>query len=153
MLLFKLNQFIVDRSLMIKHPSGHSHETTESLLNILNQLVEGGFLKNNRIFILQELDWSQNERFIRDICSMRNLERLDLWDCELTMEDLLSVFRSCLKLVELRLKNIGSSPDVHLDSCPTLMTKEQIEEEYNELMLGFQRLRDFENKVMMELLR
>ena len=93
----------------VKRTSGHSDETTESLLKVLNQLAEGEFLKNNRIFILKELDWSHNDQFIQDICSMKNLERLDLWDCELTMEDLVSVFRSCSKLMELRLKDMEMS--------------------------------------------
>jgi hypothetical protein len=97
MLLFKLNELIVDRSLTFKRPSGHSDETTESLLNIFNQLAEGGFLKNNRIFTLKELDWSLNDQFIRDICSMKNLERLDLLDCELTRRDLLNVFSVLLQ--------------------------------------------------------
>ena len=82
---------------------------------------------------------------------MKKLEMLDLWDFKLSNEDLLSVFRSCSNLVELRFKDFGSSPDVHLDLCPTLMTKEQKDEEYKELVLGLNRLRNIEMKVMMEL--
>ena len=123
MLLFKLNEFIVDRSLTIKHPSGLSNETATCLFNIFNQLAEGGLLNNNRLFILNELDWSLNDQFILNICSMKKLEMLDLWDFKLSNEDLLSVFRSCSNPVELRFKGLRSSPDVHLDLCPILMTK------------------------------
>jgi hypothetical protein len=146
MLLFKLNELIVVRSLTFKCPSGHSDETTESLLNIFNQLAEGGFLKNNRIFTLKELDWSLNDRFIQDICSMKNLEGLDLLDCELTREDLLSVFRSCPKLMELRIKTFRSS-------ATSKTIKPMNQEEYNELQLGFKRLRLYDIKVIIEQLR
>ncbi len=109
MLLYKFNEIIVDRSLTIKCQSSHSDETTESLLNIFFRLAEGGFLNNNRIFILKELDWSHDDRFIRDICSMKKLERMDLLDSELTMKDLGSVLRSCTRLVKLCLKAMEMS--------------------------------------------
>jgi hypothetical protein len=141
----QLNALIIDRSLTIKRPSGHSHETTESLLSILHQLAEGGCLKNNQIFILKDLDWSHNDPFIQDVCSMKNLEKLDLLDCEVTRKDLLSVFRSCPKLMELRIKDFGYSP--------TLNTIEQFKEEANELELDYKRLRLFDINVMMEQLR
>jgi hypothetical protein len=109
MLLFKFNEIIIDRSLTIKRPTGHSDETTESLLYIFFQLAQGGFLNTNRIFILHELDWSHDDQFIRDICSMKNLESLDLLDCELTMKDLGSVLRSCSGLTKLCLKGMEMS--------------------------------------------
>ena len=144
---------IVDRSLTIKRTSGHSDETTESLLNIFNQLAEGGFLKNNRTFILKELDWSHNDRFIQAICSMKNLERLDLWDCEMTFEDNVTVFRSCSKLMELHIKDYGCKPNVHDDSHPTLREREEREEQINDFNLGIKRLRLRRIKVDIEQLR
>ena len=40
---------------------------------------------------------------------MENLERLNLSVCELTMEDILSVFQSCSKLTKLCLKDMEMS--------------------------------------------
>ena len=138
---------------MIKRTSCHSDETTESLLNILHQLAEGGFLKNNRIFILKELDWSHNDRFIQDICSMQNLERLDLWECEVTITDLASVFRSCSKLMDLLIKDYASEPDVPRDSYPSSKEIEQDDKEFNDFSLGKKRLRLCEVKVYHEELK
>ena len=77
---------------------------------------------------------------------MKNLERLDLLDCELTRRDLLSVFRSCSELMELRIKTYRSSA-----TSKTVGPMNQ--EEYNELQLARKRLRLFDVKEIMEHLR
>jgi hypothetical protein len=142
----ELNDLFVYRSLTIKHTSGHSDETTKSLVNILHHLAEDRFLESNRILTLRELDWSHNDQFIQVICSMKKLERLDLWDCELTIDNHISVFLSCPKLVELRIKTIGSHRN------PT-SKKRKCKDDSNELMLGLKRLTVHDIRVLEEMER
>ena len=55
-----------------------------------------------------------------------------------------------MKKEHLKEDSNGSSPEAHLDSCPPSKTREKIEEECNELMLGFQRLGEIESKALMD---
>jgi ribosome-binding ATPase YchF (GTP1/OBG family) len=75
-----------------------------------------------------------NYRILRDICSMNNLEKLDLIYNELTLEDLAQLFRSCPKLTKLQLTSFQlnkqeKDKDEGLD-----------EELKHQLRSGFQRL-------------
>ena len=102
----------------------------------MEYLVDRGFLENNRLLRVS-LDWltmGANYRILRDICSMNNLEKLDLIYNELTLEDLALLFRSCPKLNNLQLTNFQlnkqeKEKDEGLD-----------EELKNQLRPGFQRL-------------
>jgi hypothetical protein len=130
-----LSQFLVSfnnsftRSLTINSPGNNSAK--KSLLKILERLVDGGYLKNNRHLVVK-FNWSCSSRFIRDICSMKNLEKLSLWDCELALEQLAQLFWSCPKLVELSLK-------------PFLCTRLGMDKKLkNHLRPGFQKLRRLE---------
>ena len=49
------------------------------------------------------------------ICSMRELETLNLWHTELTLEDLAHVFMSCSKITNLSIWTIVQMVDLHYD--------------------------------------
>ena len=49
----------------------------ESFLKILERLAEEGYLQNNRKLDV-DFDFSSNSRFVEVICSMENLETLNL---------------------------------------------------------------------------
>jgi hypothetical protein len=55
-----------------------------------------------------------------------------------------------MKKEHLKEDSNGSSPEANIDSCPPSKTREQIEEECNELMRGFQRLGEIESKALMD---
>jgi hypothetical protein len=74
----------------------------ESFLMILEWLAREGYLQNNRRLDVQ-LHWSRSSRFVELICSMKNLEKLDMCGYDLTPEVLAHVFRSCFKLTELHI--------------------------------------------------
>ena len=116
---------IFARSLTIHRPADSAAK--ENLLLILQRLVEEGFLKNNRQFAI--FDCSRSPRFVEVIFSMNNLQKLDLWDCELTLEQVAQLFQSCPKLIELHLK---------------LSTCEMDEDLKDQLRPGIQRLQIFE---------
>jgi hypothetical protein len=63
---------------------------------------------------------------------MKNLEKLYLWDCELTLEQLAHLFWSCPKLVELSLKPF---------TCTQLGIDKKLK---NHLRPGFRKLRRLE---------
>jgi hypothetical protein len=124
---------IVDRSLDIKVSSSALETTLERLLNILGHLAEKRILENSRKLIVGS-DFSHNPRFIDVICSMKNLETLDLWNCKLKLEQLPCVFSSCQKLVKLVLRPL---------TCNNWGMDEDLK---NELRPGFQRLQSFRFK-------
>ena len=102
----------------------------ESLLKLLEWLVEEGFLQNNRKLKFWQFNCPRSSRFIELICSMKNLEELDLFHYE--PEVVARVFESCPKLINL---------DIVTWKCKT---REMAEHLKNQLRSGFQRLRRFE---------
>ncbi len=97
----------------------------ERVFNILERLTEKGYLQNTRHlrdFEAYLLDYSS---FLERLCSMKNLEKLEL-EYDLTLEDLALVFQSCSKLIELSINTSDSFMDEHIE---------------NLLRTGFQRLR------------
>jgi hypothetical protein len=123
----------LDRSL----EDGTSFSTSAPLicnsrLIALEQLVNGGYFRNNRQLIVN-FWWPSNSQLFRVIRFMTNLEKLNLLDWHLTLtKDVPKLFRSCPKLTELRLKLLESKK---------LEMNEKLK---NELRSGFQRLRLFE---------
>jgi hypothetical protein len=103
----------------------------ENLLKILERLAEKGYLQNNQQLKHVLYNLSHISPFLELICSMENLEKLDL-DYKLTLEDLARVFQSCSKLIELRIATFG---------CKTHKMAEHLK---NQLKPGFQRLRRLE---------
>jgi hypothetical protein len=119
----------------------------ESFRKILERLAGGGFLQNNRQFIVHvhwrlegaEFNWARSSRFIEVICSMKNLESLYLLDHawssshELCMkpEDLALVFQSCSKITDLRI----TTTEDGMSKMP--------EHVKNQLRSSFQKLRYF----------
>jgi hypothetical protein len=97
---------------------------------IFERLVEEGFLKNS-CKLYELCYWSNIPRFLRYICCMKKLQSLHLDKCQLTLEQLSTLFRSCPELVELNLGldlSLKSDMDEHLK---------------NELRRGFEKLRLF----------
>ena len=100
-------------------------------LSILKRLADGGFLKNNRQWIL-DVGWSRGPWMFQVIRSMNNLEKLSLLECKLTLTDVSQLFRSCPKLTELHLSLFGRQ------------NSEMGEELRNVLRPGFQRISLFQ---------
>ena len=120
----------LDRSLNDK--KSYYEQKYESRLIALERLVEGGNFLNVRQMIASSW-WPSIPRFFRVICSMTNLEKIELMNLEMALieEDLARLFRSCPKLTEL-----------HLALCDLpLETNEELK---NELRSGCQRLKIFE---------
>ncbi len=109
------------RSLLFKRPPD------ESLLKILELLAGGGYLQNNRRLDMA-FNWSRSSRFVELICSMKNLEKLDTFEYDLTPDVLAHVFQSCSKLIELHIETYYK-------------TLEIAEHVNNQLRSGFQKLR------------
>jgi hypothetical protein len=47
----------------------------ESILGILERMVDEGYLQNNRQLTVK-FHWSRSSRFVELICSMKNLEKI-----------------------------------------------------------------------------
>ena len=107
----------------------------ESLFKILERLANEGYLLNNREFIVTFE--SPSSRLNELICSMKNLEKLNLLSCELTIEALANVFQSCSKIIELNIMIWG------LETREVAYLK-------NQLIPGFQRLQYFEFQCLVE---
>jgi hypothetical protein len=122
-----------DRSLSINRPVDNAAK--KSLLVILQQLIEGGFLKNV-CQLVARFDWPHSQ-FVEALCSMNNLRKLNASDCDLILEQLPHVFRNCPKLTDLHYYSKIPS----LFESQTLNINEGVK---NELRLGFQRLRFLE---------
>jgi hypothetical protein len=128
----------LDRSLKDKsYCDGSKHA---NLLTTLRRLADGGYFQNTRQMMVDSW-WPSIPRFFRVICSMTNLEKLELlgWKLTLTEEDLVRLFQSCPKLTELHLRLCDSNRFDYL----MLESNEELE---NELRPGFERLRLFELK-------
>jgi hypothetical protein len=109
----------------------------ERLFRFLERLAEEGFLGNNRQLIAT-LNCSRSSRFGELICSMKNLEELDLLGHEPTPDVLAHVFQSCAKLIKL---HIGAKK---------WKTHEMDEHKKNQLISGFQRLRCLDLKCFID---
>ena len=122
------------RSLECRDINDFKDDKGESLLIIVERLVDGGYFQNNRQMIVK-FTWTFIARSFRVVCSMNNLEKLNLLKCVLTdtaMKDLALVFRSCPKLTELHLR---------LFEGQIFKKNEDLK---NELRPGYQRLKIFE---------
>ncbi len=114
-----------------------SIKPNESLLKILERLAGEGYLQQNRQFkcnvrlaqLFMKFDRSHSSCFFELICSMKNLEELNLFGYTLTPDILAHLFQSCFKLVQL---NIG------IHNCKTLEMDERLKDQ---LKTGFQKLR------------
>jgi hypothetical protein len=115
------------RSLQISDQASFSSEHSIIPRLIFERLLEGGFLTNNRRLSVT-CGSSYIPQYCRDICSMKNLESLNL-HAEMNLEQLLPLFLSCPKLVELGLKLIVREKP------------EMDEQQKNVLVIGFQRLK------------
>jgi len=89
-----------------------------------------GLLRNNRSLIVIE-PIPRSPMFVRSICSMSNLEELEICDCELIFDDLALLFKSCPQLIKLRLDRFKCN-QLDLD-----------QDTKNRLRPGFKKLRFF----------
>jgi hypothetical protein len=114
------------RSLFIKRvPDKRYRLPDERVFNILERLAGEGYLINTQHLRDIGSYLLNNSSFVQVICSMKNLEKLEL-DYDLTLEDLAHVFQSCSKLIELEITAFECKMD---------------EDIKNQLRPGFQRLR------------
>ena len=126
-----LSIMIVYRSFRITRSSYSFKEVSEYArsLKIFKQLVDGGFLENNRHLVASYIPCDDIPQLLRDTCSMTKLQKLNLLQCDLKLEQLLRVFRSCPELTELHCE-LPVSEKLEMDG--NLI---------NVLRQGFQRLR------------
>jgi hypothetical protein len=116
----------------LKNNTACYHEQIpDSLLSILKRLADGGFMKNNRQWIVC-CGWSRGPWLFQVIRSMNNLEKLSLLECKLKLTDVQQLFRSCPKLVELHLMLLENDK---------LEMNEGLKDD---LRSGFQRIRLFD---------
>jgi hypothetical protein len=119
---------IFGRSLTIYYP-GHLNEGFSKCREILERLVEEGFLKNNRELAVSNCSRSHIPWFLGNICFMKKLDRLELNYFGITLEQLSTLFRSCPELVELSVE-LDFRQKLEMDDCMK-----------NELRRGFQKLK------------
>jgi hypothetical protein len=110
-------------------PDDNTAAARKSLLKILELLVDEGFLKNNCELVMQS-GKPLGQRFLQVIHSMNNLEKLDIFEYDVTFRDLAHLFQLCPNIIHLRLKLGGH--DIIWDSEEDLSQ--------NQLRLGFQKL-------------
>lgn len=126
-----LSIMIVYRSFKIIGSSNSLKEISEYArsFKIFKQLVVGGFLENNRQLVASYIPCDDIPRLLRDTCSMTKLQKLNLLKCDLKLEQLSRVFRSCPELTELHC-GLGDSEQLEMDGHLINMLRQ-----------GFQRLR------------
>ena len=95
---------------------------------MLELLGDEGYFKNNCELVMQ-CGRPLGQRFLKVIRSMNNLEKLDIFEYNVTFADLAHLFQSCPNIIHLRLKLVGQ--DIW-DSEEDLSQ--------NQLRLGFQKL-------------
>jgi hypothetical protein len=101
----------------------------ENLLKILEWLAGEGYLQNNHKLKMRRTDSDIDSRMVELICSMKNLETLDLLDYRLSPEILAHLFQSCSKITHIR---------IMADTEEIPNTSEHLK---NQMRPGFQRLR------------
>jgi hypothetical protein len=119
---------IADRSFTISYAPRDFYEASV----IFELLAKNGCLNNNCALNTSYALRSYIPCFLGNICLMSKLETLNFWGCEIKVEEVVPLFRSCPKLVELYLR---------LNVSEKLKMDERLK---NELGRGFQRLRLFE---------
>ena len=126
------------RSFDITDQASYWYSSESSIIprQVFERLVEGGFLANN-CKLSVECHWSDIPQYCRDICSMKKLEVLSLKRV-LKLEQLVPLFGSCPKLVELDLELIVGK-ELEID-----------EQQKNVLVQGFQRLEQFGLKSLID---
>ena len=137
---------------MIIDPHDYTTATRESLLKILELLVDEGFLKNNCELVISSPFISRllGSQYLHVIYSMNNLRKLDIVEYEVTFADLAHLFQSCPNIIHLHLKLFRQDLwDIKDDLS------------LNQLILGFQKLQLLEvaghflhsgNKMVLEIL-
>jgi hypothetical protein len=101
----------------------------KSLLNIFEQLVDEGFLKNNCELVTQfGMPWGQ--RLLQALQSMNNLEKLDIMEHDVTFADLAHLFHSCPNITHLNLKLVRQDKRNRNEDLSQ-----------DQLKLGFQKLK------------
>ena len=122
---------------MIIDPHDYTTATRESLLKILELLVDEGFLKNYCELVMSSADCvvaqfegrTLGSRYLQVIYSMNNLEKLDIMEFDMTYRDLARLFQSCPNIILLHLKLF----------CIFTWDSEN-DPSQNQLRLGFQKL-------------
>jgi RNA recognition motif-containing protein len=109
-------------------------EPDEGLFSILKRLAEEGYLRNNHKLDMEGTDTDINSRIVELICSMGNLQTLDLPNYELSSQDLSDILQSCSEITHLRIK---------ADNDEMFNMDETIKDQ---LKPGFQKLRFFQIK-------
>jgi hypothetical protein len=131
---FKL---IHDRSFEIAWSDDNSLEACEKSLKILERLADEGFFEN--IFqLIVTAKRLLSPRVFRILCSMSNLEKIEIWDPNVQFTNLAHFFRSCPNIIELKFVNMN----VDFSMAKFKINKDLI----NQLNLGFQRLQRVELK-------
>jgi hypothetical protein len=117
---------------VIVGPDDHTTAARKRLLKMLELLRDEGYLKNNCELVL-ECGMPLGQRFLQVIRSMKNLEKLDLFEYYAIFSDLVHLFQSCPKMTHLRLNFDGQ------DKWDSEVNLSQ-----DELRLGFQKLQHLE---------
>jgi hypothetical protein len=117
------------RSLKIWYSGHNLNEAPTKCCVIFERLFEEGVLKKNCELFVSCYSWPHIPRLLGNICSMKKLDRLTLVDCEITLEQLSTLFRSCPELVELSVE-LDVKQKLEMDDCLK-----------NELRTGFQKLK------------
>jgi hypothetical protein len=108
----------------------------ESLVKILERLAEEGCLQNNHKLDMRWPETEFDSRIVELICSMKNLENLDLSNHVLLPHVLAHILQSCSKITNLRLHMADF--DCEIDEIFTM--DEHLK---SQLRPGFQRLQYF----------
>jgi hypothetical protein len=121
-------------------PDDNTSAARKRLLQILELLVDKGFLKNNCELVMPPADWIApfhgrplGRRYLQVIYSMNILEKLDIMEYDVTFADLAKLFQLCPNIIHLRLKLVGQD---------TWDSEEDLSQ--NQLRLGFQKLQHLE---------
>jgi hypothetical protein len=91
---------IADKSFTISCGSDNLYEASV----IFELLAKEGGLNSNRALNTSYALGSYIPGFFGNICFTNQLETLNFWGCEMKLEQLVHLFRSCPKLVEMYLR-------------------------------------------------
>jgi hypothetical protein len=121
-----------NRSLVIVGPGDSTAAARKRLLKMLELLRDEGYLQNNCELVL-ECGTPLGPRFLQVIRSMKNLEKLDLFEYYALFSDLAHLFQSCPMMTHLRL---------NFDGQDKWNSKKHLSQD--QLRLGFQKLQQLE---------